>query len=309
MNKRFHGVITPMVTPLLDRDTLDNNGLERLICHLISGEVHGIFILGSTGEAQGLGYRLRRELIKRTCDLVKGKVPLLVGVTDTAFTETVSLAHYAADHGADGLVVSTPYYFPAGQEELQEYLHHLSKELPLPTMLYNNPKNTKIAFEPTTVQLATQLERYVGVKDSSGDMVYFHQLLHLSTDRKDWVLLIGPEALLAEAVLLGGDGGVPGGSNLFPELYVELYEMSLASNIERMTALHSEIIRLSNTIFHVGRYSSSFIKGLKCALNCLGICNDFMEEPFHRFHPEQRHAIEQYLREMGATVSNPRLSI
>src|SRR2546421_11454739 len=64
---RYHGIIPPMATPLLDRDTLDLAGLERLVERVLAGGVHGLFILGTTGEAPSLSYRLRRELITRTC--------------------------------------------------------------------------------------------------------------------------------------------------------------------------------------------------------------------------------------------------
>src|ERR1700740_1981819 len=109
---QWRGIIPPLITPLVQRDELDVAGLEKLIEHVLSGGVHGLFILGTTGEAPSLSYRLRRELIDAVCRFVRGRVPVLVGITDTAFVESVSLACHAADAGAEALVVSTPYYFP-----------------------------------------------------------------------------------------------------------------------------------------------------------------------------------------------------
>ncbi len=80
-----------MVTPLRARDELDVAGLERLIEHILNGGVSGLFILGTTGEGPSLSYRLRRELITLTCRQVRGRVPVLVGITDTAFVESVNL--------------------------------------------------------------------------------------------------------------------------------------------------------------------------------------------------------------------------
>jgi 4-hydroxy-tetrahydrodipicolinate synthase len=98
--KPLRGIIVPMVTPLLDRDTLDASGLERLIEHIIAGGVHGLFILGTTGEAPSLSYRLRYELIRRVCEQVKGRIPVLVGMTDTSFVESINITHKAEDAGA-----------------------------------------------------------------------------------------------------------------------------------------------------------------------------------------------------------------
>src|SRR6266478_8353138 len=105
----YHGIIPPMVTPLRRRDELDVPGLERLLEHILAGGVHGLFVLGTTGEAPSLSYRLRRELIERTCRQVAGRVPVLVGITDTAFVEAVQLSHFAAETGAQALVLAPPY--------------------------------------------------------------------------------------------------------------------------------------------------------------------------------------------------------
>jgi dihydrodipicolinate synthase/N-acetylneuraminate lyase len=295
----LRGIIPPMVTPLLDRDTLDVPGLERLIEHILAGGVHGLFILGTTGETPSLSHRLRHELIERVCRQVNGRVPVLVGITDTSFVESVELARKATQVGAQALVLAPPYYFPAGQPELLEYLEHLLPQLPLPLFLYNMPNRPKPAFAPETVRAAADLAGVAGIKDSSANMIYFHELQFLLADRPDFTLLMGPEQLLAAAVLLGAHGGVCGGANLLPRLYVELYEAARAKDMARVASLHRAVMRLNATIFRVGQYGSSFLKGLKCALSCLDICSDFLAEPFHRFREPQRETIRRYLEELG----------
>ncbi|MFA5865410.1 MAG: dihydrodipicolinate synthase family protein [Phycisphaerae bacterium] len=295
----FSGIIPPMVTPLLDKDRLDVEGLERLIHHILDGGVHGLFVLGTTGEAPSLSYRLRRELIDHTCRQVAGRVPVLVGITDTSFEESVNLARHAANAGAQAVVLAPPYYFPAGQPELLEYLEHMVPQLTLPLFLYNMPSHTKLFFEPETVRKAAEISNVIGLKDSSANMIYFHQLQLLFEKCPKFSLLVGPEELLAETLLLGGHGGVCGGANLFPRLYVDLYESALRHDLEKVVALHRKVMRIRATIYSVGKYGSSFLKGIKCALSCCGICNDFMAEPFHRFRDEERTQIKKYLQELG----------
>jgi 4-hydroxy-tetrahydrodipicolinate synthase len=279
----LRGIIPPMVTPLTSRDELDYTGLERLIKHILEGGVHGLFLLGTTGEAPGLSYRLRRDLVERACRQVAGRVPVLVGITDTAFVESVNMARYAADAGAQGVVLAPPYYFPAGQEELLEYLAHLAPELPLPLFLYNMPSMTKLVFEPATVRRALDIPGIAGLKDSSGNMVYFHRLQRLLQDRPDFTLLVG-------------------GANLFPRLYVQLYEAAIAGDRDRVEALHEIVMQISDTIYSTGRHSSSFLKGLKCALALEGICSDFMAEPFHRFREAERDRVRGYLAQVTPLV-------
>jgi dihydrodipicolinate synthase/N-acetylneuraminate lyase len=291
-----------MVTPLRGRDELDLEGLERLVEYILAGGVSGLFILGTTGEGPSLSYRLRRELVERVCRQVNHRVPVLVGITDTAFVESVNLSRHSAEVGADALVVAPPYYLPEGQPELQEYLDHLVPELPRPLFLYNMPALTKVSFEPETVRRAMNEPRIVGLKDSSGDLTYFHRLCALLPARPDWSLLMGPEELLAQAVQEGGHGGVSGGANLFPKLYVRLYEAVHAGGLARAGELQAQVMRVSNSLYRIGRHSSAIIKGIKCALACLGVCSDFMAEPFHRFRAAERTLIERRLNELKAGI-------
>ncbi len=303
MKTPLTGIIPPMITPLLNRDALDVAGLERLVERILDGGISGLFILGTTGEGPSLGYRLRRELVERVCRQVKNRVPVLVGITDTAFVESVNVARHAADAGADAVVVAPPYYLPEAQPELREYLDHLVPELPLPLYLYNMPALTKVTYELETVRHAMDLPSVVGLKDSSGNLDYFKSAASLLKRRPDWTLLIGPEEMLLESIAAGGLGGVSGGANLFPKLYVKLFEAARAGNLARARELQAQVLRISNSLYHIGRHSSSIIKGIKCALACLGVCDDFMAEPFHRFRAEERALVEGRLKEIEAELA------
>ena len=216
----------------------------------------------------------------------------------SVFVESVNIAYKAQASGAQAVVLAPPYYFPAGQAELLEYLQHLVPELPLPLFLYNMPSYTKQVFEPETVLAAAGIDGVVGIKDSSGDMLYFHQLKAMLKDCPDFSLLIGHEELLAEAVLSGAHGGVCGGANLIPKLYVDLYRATSAKDMDTVEFLRERVMKISTTIYSTGKYESSYLKGLKCALSCMGICSDFMAEPFHRFREAERDKIQQYVEEL-----------
>jgi 4-hydroxy-tetrahydrodipicolinate synthase len=300
MHRKFHGIIPPLVTPLTDRDTLDNAGLERLVEHVLSGGVHGLFILGTTGEAPSLSYRLRRDLIQQVCRIVGQRVHVLVGITDTSFVESVELSRFAADQGVTAVVLSTPYYFPAGQTELQVYVEHLVEEVPLPLMLYNMPSLTKVWFEIETLERLSQLSQIVGIKDSSGDLAYFGRLQELRRLRADWSIMMGPEAMLPEAIRLGGDGGVTGGANIFPKWFVDCYTALLASDSATASS-HLDRIHRLQAIYEIGKYPSRFIKATKCSLSLLGICDDFMAEPFHRFKTPERERVKAILDHLRAS--------
>ena len=297
------GIIPPMITPLRGRDELDVAGLERLVEHIIGGGVSGLFILGTTGEGPCLSYRLRRELIASVCKQVRQRVPVLVGITDTSFIESVNLACSAAESGADAVVAAPPYYLPEAQPELQEYLDHLVRELPLPLYLYNMPALTKVPLEVETIRRALDQPRIMGLKDSSGDLSYFKSAAEMIRQRSDWSLLMGPEEKLLVGLQLHGHGGVNGGANLFPKLYVRLVEAHRSGDSARAEQLQNQVQRISDSFYHIGRYSSSVIKGIKCVLACMGICDDFMAEPFHRFRSAESELVNARLKEIEAELS------
>ncbi|WP_339742855.1 dihydrodipicolinate synthase family protein [uncultured Rubinisphaera sp.] len=297
---RFQGIVPPMVTPLLSYDELDRSGTERLLEHLIQGGVSGIFILGTTGEAQCLSYRLRRELIELVTKVVAGRVSVLVGITDTAFAESVSLADHAKSCGADALVLTTPYYFPVGQTELLGYTQRLVEKLSLPLMLYNMPSLTKVWFEIETLEQLAEDSRIVGVKDSSGDLEYYARLTELKKLRPDWSILMGPEANLIESLQLGGDGGVHGGANLFPSLFVNCYN-AWQQGDETKAREYEEQITTLQAIYDIGKYGSRFIKAVKSGLGILEICSDHMAEPFNHFLEPERLKVAEILK----TISTP----
>jgi dihydrodipicolinate synthase/N-acetylneuraminate lyase len=293
------GIIPPLVTPLRGADELDVLGFDRLIEHVLEGGVNGLFLLGTTGEGPALSQRLRAEVIDAGCRRVAGRVPVLVGITDPSFAETLRLARRAAAAGAQALVLAPPYYFPIDQPELRGYVKRVANAVALPVFLYNLPSFTKVPFEPETVGQLLGIPNVVGLKDSGGDMGYLHAVRQLAAARPDFTVLIGPEELLAEAVLLGAHGGVCGGANLAPRLYVDLYNAARTGDVARVRELHAKVMRIATTIYSVGSRSAGVIQGLKCALSYLGICDDFVAEPFRRLEGPQRDRVRAALVELG----------
>ncbi len=293
------GIVVPLVTPLTDNDTIDIEGLERLIEHTIAGGVQGVFVLGTTGEFASLSYKMRNELIENTCRIVNNRVVVMVGIADSAFPESVNLANKAASSGADAVVLTPPYYFKLGQPELLEYLKEIMVQISLPLYLYNMPAQTKIAFAPETVKEIAEIPGVVGIKDSSANLPYFKQVQYALKDNPDFTFMVGPEEIMSDFVLAGGHGGVNGGANMFPKLYVDLYRASVNHDFDKIRLLQQKVIQICSTIYTIGNYNSSYLKGLKSALSIMGICSDFMAEPLRRFNKPKRDKVEQMLEDLN----------
>ena len=268
--------------------------MEKLIEHLIIGGVHGIFLLGTNGEAPSLSYALRKELITKACKFINGRVPVLVGITDTSFNGSLDMAAHSKEAGADAVVVAPPYYLPISQEEMTDYLERLIPQLPLPVMMYNMPSCTKLHLSLETVIKAKELGA-IGIKDSSGDMSYFYSLIEAFKESPEFSIIVGTEMFLPETMLYGGHGAVAGGANFLPELFVDLYNASVANNIEDIKILRSKVAFVNNTIYCVGKNASRITKGIKCALSVMEICEDHMALPLRKFENTEREKIKQFL--------------
>jgi 2-dehydro-3-deoxy-D-pentonate aldolase len=288
----LRGVITAMVTPLDQDLNLDQKGLERLVEHLIAGGVHGIFILGTTGEAPNLPYDVRFAVIEQTCKLAGTRVPVIVGITDTSHKDAIRMAAKSYECGALAVVAAPPYYFQVSQADLLNYFKRLALESPLPLFLYNVPLNTHHWIEvETVIQLAAE-SNITGLKDSGLKMGYFHAVREGLRGRSDFSLLVGPDDLLAEAVLLGAHGGMAGGSNVWPRLFVALYEAAAAGDLSRVVALQQHAMQFNTAVYR----SANPLRGLKCALSILGICNTDLTLPLQPYSQNERDQVEKYLQ-------------
>lgn len=294
----FRGIITAMITPLTDQHTIDQQGLERLIEHLIAGGVHGLFPLGTTGEASSLPMELRMGMITQVCRLANGRVPVVVCVTDTSLAEATRLAQKAQDCGAAAIATAPPNYYPITQDEILRYIEKLVRQAGMPLLLYNAPSYTHHTIKPKTVRRAAAIENVVGLKDSGMDMNYFREVHAGLAGRGDFSLLVGPEELLAECVLLGGHGGMAAGSNIYPRLFVDLYNAAAAGDMAGMKTLHQEVLQFGGAIYH----GNNPLRGLKWGLGRLGICSSLLSDPLADYSPEKKAIVERYIDQHRSAI-------
>lgn len=285
-----------MVTPLLQNLNLDTKGLKKLIEHLLQGGVHGIFLLGTNGEGPSLGYGLRKQLITEACDIVDGRVPVMVGITDTSPESALQMAEHSSKAGADALVVAPPYYFPIEQQEMIDYLKFLAPKLPLPFILYNIPSCTKLHLSLETIRTARELGA-IGIKDSSGDMGSLYMVIDEFKDQPDFSIIAGAELFLSDTILNGGHAAVAGGANVFPRLFVELYEASCSKDLKRISELRQYLLKMHSTLYDFGDSPTKSITAIKCALAIMGICSEYMVQPLQKFDTQTRKQVEGFLRE------------
>jgi 4-hydroxy-tetrahydrodipicolinate synthase len=279
----------------------DQTAYERIIEHVIRGKVHGIFIMGTNGEGASLSDVVRKRAIQTAVKSVSGRLPLFVNASTASFIESQELCRLAADEGADFVVLSPPFYFDMSQEELYRYFDKLASNSSLPVFLYNAPRYTKTKIDSDTAFRLSEHPNIWGLKDSSGDMVYMKRLLEDRED-PDFKILVGTELLLRECILLGADGGINGGANVFPELYVKMYHASVNRDLELQERLQSMMKGMASQVYSLSDSPVSIIIGLKYALSVLGVCSSHLAMPVYAsLSSLQKKTVENYIKKMIAS--------
>lgn len=302
---RFSGIIPPVVTPLIKIDQLDVEAVDRIAEHLIAGGVNGLFVLGTTGEGPSMTYQVRYEMVERTVESAAGRVPVLVGVTDTSIVESLHLAEHAARSGAAAIVAAAPYYFATDQKGVTDWFRQLANHSPLPLMLYNMPGCVGIHLDVDTVTELSDHSNIVGVKDSSGKLDYFRQLCQTFADDSDFAVFMGPEELIPEAVAAGADGGVCGGGNLLPQLYVDLFNASQAGDATEVSQHRQRVDVVFRDIYRDLAGDMNLIPALKLAMQHCGLCSACIAPPLKPVAAEHERQIVDRLSSVLEVANSP----
>jgi len=304
MNTRLEGIITPMITPLQADGTLDCVGLQKQIDRLLHAGIAGIFVLGTTGEGPALGRSLQQQMIRESVKIIAGRAPLLAGISAAAPDDSVELGLFAKQVGADAVVAAPPCYLPADDRELETFYRRLTSETGIPLYLYNMPAMTKINMSPELIIRLASIPGIVGYKDSAGDLTAFLRVLAALKDRRDFSVLMGPDMLMTEAVRHGAQGGVNGGSNLCPELFVTAYRAARRGDAAAVARLQSKIEMVQKVYGFRSHICCGVIVGLKAGLQHLGVCGVAEAWPARPAEPEviaQVAAITQTLQSESYT--------
>ncbi|GGX63986.1 dihydrodipicolinate synthase family protein [Streptomyces fructofermentans] len=227
----LRGVIPPVITPLTAAGEVDTASLRRLSEHLITAGVHGLFLLGSSGETAYLTDAQRLTALETAVDTAAGRVPVLAGVIDTTTARVLDRAADAVRAGADALVATAPFYTRTHKVEIADHFRRIRAGADLPLFAYDIPAavHTKLPRD-IVLDLASD-GTLAGLKDSSGDEGSLRRLMpELRRLPNGFSVLTGSELTVDGALLAGADGVVPGLGNVDAHGYVRLYEAARAGD-------------------------------------------------------------------------------
>lgn len=259
------GIVTPLITPVNENEELDKQGLCNLIDHVIAGGVHGVFILGSTGEFYALDNKTKESVIETTIAHTAGRVPVYVGASAITTRECIQLVKMAKKYTAQAVSVLTPMFVNPTDSELYDHYRAISECEDIPIILYNNPGKTNVNLSADLVERLAGLKNIVGIKDSSGDMTLTSEYIR-RTRQHGFSVMSGRDTLILSVLVYGGTGAVAATSNVFPRLVVDIYEKFINGDIKGALEAQYDLAPL-RLAFKLGTFPSV----TKDALNLLGV--------------------------------------
>jgi 4-hydroxy-tetrahydrodipicolinate synthase len=264
----FSGFIPQTVTLFNDDMSIDWDGTLRHLDWLIAAGVHGLFIMGTTGEFTLLSPTERKEYAQKAVEYVKGRVPVIVGTGAVNTRETIDLTRHAKGIGADAAAVVTPFYQTLGDEQLLAHFGAVANAVDLPILIYNIPVFTGTTISTAILaQLVEENDNIVGVKDSVDSAALIrNRVQSVKRIRQDFSVLTGLADHLLNTLMLGGDGAVIGEANFAPGAAVGCVEAFRKGDYEGARRNFLDLMRVSN----VTQVPGTFQAAIKETMRALG---------------------------------------
>jgi len=286
--------ITPVVTAFDSKGNLDTDALKAIYDHLINNGIKDIVILGSIGEFFALSSDVKKELIKFAVKYINNRAKVIADTAGANMAETVELTKYAFQHGADAVIVISPYYFSFNDNSVEEYYDMVAENCPGDLYLYNFPDRTGYDVSPgVTLNLVRKHKNIVGYKDTLAGMDHTRELIKLiKPEFPEFKIYSGFDDNFAHNVLSGGDGCIAGLSNVFPKLCVSWAKAIEENDMEKVSDIQ-QTVNILMDIYNVGR---PFVPYIKKAMQITGLpIEDFCTFPMPKVTESETEKIRSIL--------------
>lgn len=294
-----HGVFPAMITPFHDDGRIDHETLATEAQRLAAAGVDGLVPVGSTGEAATLTHAEHTEVVETVIEAVDDTVPVIAGTGSNNTQEALDLSAAAADAGADGVLLISPYYNKPEPAGMEAHFEAVADAVDLPQIIYNVPSRTgrNIALE-SVVSLANH-ENIVGLKAASGDINRISETVERTRDA-DFAVISGDDGVTFPLLSLGGTGVISVAANVAPEPIVEMVHAALDGDTDRARERHHDLGPLFRDLF----IETNPIP-VKEAVSMLGRCGPSLRPPLSRLSPQHRDHLETLLSEYQVLEARP----
>ena len=294
---QFEGIYTPVVTPHDPDFSINKDKFAEVIEFLIDRGVNGLIVAGTTGEYYAQTPEERLDLMKVAKDLIRGRLPLIVGTGAMRTEDAVMYAEAAKEIGADALLVTTPpYTYPTGREIA---LHALAvdRAADLPVMLYNYPGRMSVDMDEDTLDRLGRSPNFCAIKESSGSPDRLHML---ARDYPHIQLSCGMDDQALEFFAWGARSWVCAGSNFAPEAHIAMYK---ACAVEGDFTKGRRIMSAMMPLMRVLEQGGKFVQCIKYGMTGRGIDCGPPRRPMQPLNKDEKREFDEVVRTMNAAIA------
>ena len=293
---KFSGIYPPVVTPHFADGSIDYQGYEQVLEHLVSAGVHGIIVGGTTGEYYAQSEAERTKLVEIAAKVIDQRTALIVGIGAIRTEDCARYGLMAKANGADAILMPAPYYAVPSQRELANHALTIDRAVDLPVMLYNYPGRTGTMMEAEFFDLVGRSRNFRAIKESSGDI---NQLHLLARDYPHIDLLCGMDDQALEFFAWGANGWVCGGGNCLASEHLALYQAcAIDKDFDRGRKIMSALLPFLRILEQGGK----FIQSIKYACELKGLPAGPVRQPLQPLGKDAKREIRQVLETLSATM-------
>ncbi len=293
----FTGAGVAIVTPMKENGEVHYEKLEELLEEQIANATDAIIICGTTGEASTLSHEEHLDVIKFTVEKVARRIPVIAGTGSNSTETAIYLSQEAQNHGADALLLVSPYYNKATQKGLIAHYTAIANSVKLPIIMYNVPSRTGCNILPeTAVYLAKHVENIVGIKEASGNISQAARLMHLADGCID--MYSGNDDQIVPLLSLGGKGVISVLSNVAPRETHDIVDLYLKGKTKESCALQLRALPLIEALFcEVNPIP------VKTALNLMGKEAGPLRAPLTEMEEDHVKRLAQAMKDFGLKLA------
>lgn len=289
MNK-FVGTGVALVTPFMSDKSIDFEALERIVNHVIDGNVEYLVVLGTTGESVVLSKEEKKEVIAKIVSVNNKRLPLVLGIGSNCTADVVSELESTDLSDFDAILSVSPYYNKPSQEGIYQHFKTIAEVSPLPIILYNVPGRTASNMSPETiVRLANDFENIIGVKEAAGDIVQAMKIIQ--NKPKDFLVISGDDMIALPMTLAGGAGVISVIGEGIPNEFSEMIRLGLNREVKKAYDLHYKVADSIDYIFEEGNPA-----GIKAMFAELGLCSNDVRLPLIEASEGLQQRIKEFLK-------------
>lgn len=289
----FKGVYTALITPFIENGSkIDYNAFGRLIERQVEAGIAGVVPCGTTGESPTLNHVEHRELIKKTVDIVNGRMKVIAGTGSNSTAEAVELTRHACEDGADAVMLVNPYYNKPSQRGLFEHFKRIAETSTIPVVLYNIRGRTGVNVEISTFRDLLEIKNIHAVKEASGDPAQMAGIQRYCGDR--FSLLSGDDNIIPAVMGLGGRGVVSVASNIYPKKMVRMMNFYLEDRFKEGNHIFYQMYELMQALF----WETNPV-GIKAASEIMGLSEDSLRLPLLPMSGELKSKLKKIIQTLG----------